>query len=78
MIKKVFMLNFEEEPPYDLILEKLTSEIQKNVKLGPDLQPIAHCFEWNISEAQKLKKNIIQLEKFEEENEINFIFKKAQ
>ena len=50
-IKKVFMLNFEEEPPYDMIIEKLKKEVLKNVKLGPDLQPMNHCFEWNISEA---------------------------
>ena len=51
IIKKVLMLDFEEEPPYDMIIEKLKKEVLKNVKLGPDLQPMNHCFEWNISEA---------------------------
>ena len=49
-IKKVLMLEFEDEPPYDMIIDKLKKEIQKTVKLGSDMQPIGYSFEWNISE----------------------------
>jgi hypothetical protein len=61
-IKKVLMLDFEDEPPYDLIIDKLKKELLKNVELGPDMQPIGHCFEWNISEAETLKKALIRQE----------------
>ena len=61
-IKKVLMLDFEDEPPYDVIIDKLKKELLKNVELGPDMQPIGHCFEWNISEAETLKKAIVRQE----------------
>ena len=37
MFKKVFTLQFEEEPPYDYILTTIKGEIQKDIKLGTDL-----------------------------------------
>jgi hypothetical protein len=49
MLKKVLMLSFDEAPQYDLIIDKIKKEILKNVKLGADLQPIHHCFEWTHS-----------------------------
>ena len=56
IVKKILMLSFDEEPPYDLIIEKIKREILKNVTLGPDLQPEKHCFEWANSHALKLSK----------------------
>ena len=58
-IKKTLMLSFNEDPPYDLIIDKIKKEILKNVNIGPDLQPINHCFEWNNSQAQILKKALL-------------------
>lgn len=46
ILKRVMMLNFEEEPPYDDIIELMKLEICKEVRIGPDLEPIIHEFEW--------------------------------
>lgn len=37
MFKKVFTLQFEEEPPYEYIINSITSEILKDVKLDMDM-----------------------------------------
>ena len=37
MLKRIFTLQFQDEPPYDYIIKSITSEIQKEIKLGPDL-----------------------------------------
>ncbi len=37
ILKRVLTLQFDEEPPYDEIIEKLKFEIQKEIKLGRDL-----------------------------------------
>jgi len=55
MFKRIFTMQFEEEPPYDFIINSLKAEIQKDIKLGPDLQPITHQFEWIINHASGLK-----------------------
>ena len=59
MFKKVFTLQFDEEPPYEYIINSIKAEIQKDIKLGPDLQPITHIFEWTHNVASKIKANII-------------------
>ena len=37
MFKKVFTLQFEEEPPYELIINTIKNEIQKDVQLCANL-----------------------------------------
>ena len=37
ILKQIMMLGFTDEIPYDLVIGKLTREIQKNVIIGPDL-----------------------------------------
>ena len=44
MIKKIVTLKFEEEPPYDFIIDILNAEIVKAAKDGPP--PSEHRFEW--------------------------------
>ena len=67
MLKKILTLQFEEEPQYDNIIEQITAEIQKSIKIGPDLQPVAHQFEWAQSHASKIKATILK-ENFHFEN----------
>ena len=45
-MKKVLLLNFSDVPPYDEIIEALKREIVKEVRIGPDFEPINHEFEW--------------------------------
>ena len=42
IFKKIFTMQFEEEPPYDVLIDSISNEIRSNIKLGPDLQPIVH------------------------------------
>lgn len=37
MFKRVFTMTFEEDPPYDLIVNSLKREIMADITLGPDL-----------------------------------------
>ena len=37
IFKRVFTLQFEEEPPYDVIINQISKEIRVNITLGPDL-----------------------------------------
>jgi hypothetical protein len=46
LMRKVMMLNYQIDPPYDEIIEKIKREIIKEVKIGPDLETIDHEFEW--------------------------------
>ena len=46
-------LKFEERPPYEEIIDALRMEINKDVKLNDDLQPIPHHFEWAVNQGQK-------------------------
>lgn len=46
IMKKVMLLSFNEDPPYEEIIDKLKLEIAKNLEIGPDLEPIIHEFEW--------------------------------
>ena len=46
VFKKILMLNFEDEPPYDELIELMKLEICKEVRIGPDLEPVIHEFEW--------------------------------
>jgi len=59
MFKKVFTLQFDEEPAYDYIINSIKGEMKNEVKLGPDLQPIVHKFEWTLNIASRLKDKII-------------------
>jgi len=40
MLKKILTLQFDEEPPYDQIIDSLKSEIKSNSKVGADNQAI--------------------------------------
>ena len=72
ILKRVLTLQFDEEPPYDEIIEKLKFEIQKEIKLGRDLQPIIHQFEWTLNHASRIKANIIkEAIKFESKESVN-------
>jgi len=44
--KRVFTLKFDEEPPYDILINCIKIELVRSMKLGQDLQPITHEFEW--------------------------------
>jgi hypothetical protein len=46
MIKNLLKLGFKEEPPYDELLELILTHIVREFKVGPDLNPIPHEFEW--------------------------------
>jgi hypothetical protein len=46
MLKRVFTMTFDDDPPYDLIINTLKREITSQITLGHDLQPIIHQFEW--------------------------------
>jgi len=69
MFKKVFMLRFEEEPPYDVILDALQNEFDKEVTLangdnGDDdsdsdnSNNYYHKFEW--AKQQIIQRNCIE------------------
>ena len=60
MFKKVFTLQFDEEPPYEYIINSIKGEMKNEVKIGPDLKPIAHKFEWTLNIASRLKDKILQ------------------
>ena len=62
-LKKILTLKFEETPPYDYLIDKITRQIQKEVKFGPDMQPITHVFEWAQNHASRLRENIKHQEK---------------
>jgi len=53
-------MQFDEKPKYEYYIEKIKYEMMKEVKIGPDLQPMAHVFEWNHNHANKIKENIIK------------------
>ena len=46
LFKKIFTMQFEDEPPYDHIITAIKKEIQKDIELDDDLQPVVHQFEW--------------------------------
>jgi hypothetical protein len=60
MYKKVFTLQFEEEPPYEQLINTIKAEIQKDIKLDGNMQPITHEFEWIKNMASKVKSNIMK------------------
>ena len=60
MFKKVFTLQFEEEPPYEFIINTIKGEIQKDAQIGPHNQPINHEFEWTHNMASRIKANIMR------------------
>ena len=60
MFKKVFTLQFEEEPPYENMINTIKAEIQKEIKLGADLQPIVHRLEWVHNLASRIKENVMR------------------
>jgi hypothetical protein len=37
MFKKVFTLQFDEEPPYEYIINSIKGEMKNEIKIGPDL-----------------------------------------
>jgi hypothetical protein len=46
MIKKLLKLGFKEKPPYDELLELILTHIVREFKVGEDLNPIRHEYEW--------------------------------
>ena len=60
ILKQILTLRFNQEPPYDELIELLKQQIVTNVKIGPDLQPLYHNFEWNQNFASKLKASILK------------------
>ena len=77
-IKKIFILNFEEEPPYDMIIDRLKMELLNNIELGSNMQPKYHCFEWHTCEAQLYKQSILRYDSLlKEENEMEMVPKQA-
>jgi len=55
LMRKILLLRFSDIPPYDEIIEALKQEIIKEVRIGPDLEPINHEFEWQQSIASRIK-----------------------
>lgn len=69
MLKKILTLQFDEEPPYDKIIESLKSEIRSNSKIGSDNQVIQHQFEWTHNYASVVKANILKEDNAFDSNE---------
>jgi hypothetical protein len=46
LFKRVITMGFEDEPPYAEIIQAFKNEILKDVKIGPNLDPIIAEFEW--------------------------------
>lgn len=62
IFKRVFTLQFEEEPPYDSIIAQIAKEIRSNVKLDSNMQPITHKFEWTKTLPSMLQDRIMNSE----------------
>ena len=60
ILKQILTLRFNQSPPYDELIALLKQQIVTNVKIGPDLQPLYHNFEWNQNFAYKLKASILK------------------
>ena len=58
--KRIFTLTFEEEPPYDQIINAIKSEMKKDIKLTNECQPVSHVFEWANSIDNRIKANILK------------------
>ena len=46
MIIKLLSLEFSEAPPYQELIDLLINHIYREVKIGPNLEPIRQDFEW--------------------------------
>ena len=46
IMRRILLLRFQDVPPYDDIIDALKQEIIKEVRIGADLEPIIHEFEW--------------------------------
>jgi hypothetical protein len=60
ILKFILTMRFNQEPPYDELIEQLKQQIVTNVTIGPDLQPLYHNFEWNRNFASKKKATILK------------------
>lgn len=60
VFKKILTLNFEDDPPYDELIELMKVEICKEVRIGPDLEPISHEFEWQQNIASRMKAHYLK------------------
>jgi hypothetical protein len=76
MFKKVLTLKFEEVPPYDEIIQLMIQHICQEVRIGPDLQPIMHEFEWSKNCASKFKQNYIKENNLFDSNQSMEFFRK--
>lgn len=50
IMMKVFSMKYEDEPPYNKIIDAIRTEILAHITLGPDCQPIPHQFEWIVKD----------------------------
>ena len=55
LMKTVMQLGFQEEPPYDEIIEQMNHEIKSERRFGPDCMPIPHIFEWEQNIVNRAK-----------------------
>lgn len=69
MLKKILTLQFDEEPPYDKLIESLKAEIKKNSKVNADNQVVPHQFEWTHNYASVVKANILKEDNAFDSNE---------
>jgi hypothetical protein len=46
MMKKVLCLEYEEEPPYDEIIDIMKDLIVKDLIINSECDPVVHEFEW--------------------------------
>jgi hypothetical protein len=76
MFKKILTLKFEEVPPYDEIIQLMIQHICQEVRIGPDLQPIMHEFEWSKNYASKFKQNYIKENNMFDSNQSMEFFRK--
>ena len=60
IIKRVLTLQFDEEPPYDTICDKLRQEIAKEIPIDQTNQTNIHQFEWIHNHASRIKDKIMK------------------
>lgn len=63
IFKEIFTLKFEDEPPYQKLIDNLANEIKKEVQLDKNLMPMIHSFEWAKNYASHVKAKIINEDK---------------
>ena len=46
LLKKCFTAEYEVEPPYEELIQMIKEQLVQEIRIGADLQPILHEYEW--------------------------------